>query len=282
MAASCIARPTNQPKCPPHLPPPLLCVSPPGHSPPTPHHHHCWSPHNSHPLSTPHPPTAAALLPPDPCSYTPTVGWACTNYHRIFRRPRGMYFSAADRGEMGSMVWNWPYAGVDAIVVTDGSRILGLGGLPGLPQQLLLPLGQRGLSRPAWLLCCARVGGNCWRPIPVFSACLPHLCCLSAPPGVGANGRSVSAYWHAGPLCNPASFFPAAISSRPFVLSSSPFLQPAPTRSPTLLPPCLACSRRPGRQRAGHPHRQAGPLRGRGGLPPREGASMRAGRGYQQ
>lgn len=41
--------------------------------------------------------------------YTPTVGWACLNYHLIYRRPRGMFFSAADRGEMASMVWNWPH-----------------------------------------------------------------------------------------------------------------------------------------------------------------------------
>ncbi len=30
----------------------------------------------------------------------PTVGWACMNYHKLYRRPRGMYFSANDRGEM--------------------------------------------------------------------------------------------------------------------------------------------------------------------------------------
>lgn len=34
--------------------------------------------------------------------YTPTVGWACLNYHKLYRRPRGMFFSAADKGHMMS------------------------------------------------------------------------------------------------------------------------------------------------------------------------------------
>lgn len=69
-----------------------------------------------------------------PIIYTPTVGWACLNYHKLFRRPRGMFFSKRDKGEMAAMTWNWPSQEVDAIVVTDGSRILGLGdqGLNGL------------------------------------------------------------------------------------------------------------------------------------------------------
>eukprot|EP00262_Sarcandra_glabra_P004188 TRINITY_DN1516_c0_g2_i2.p1 TRINITY_DN1516_c0_g2~~TRINITY_DN1516_c0_g2_i2.p1 ORF type:complete len:626 (+),score=110.52 TRINITY_DN1516_c0_g2_i2:156-2033(+) len=64
-----------------------------------------------------------------PIVYTPTVGLVCQNYSGLFRRPRGMYFSAEDRGEMMSMAYNWPADQVDMIVVTDGSRILGLGDL---------------------------------------------------------------------------------------------------------------------------------------------------------
>lgn len=64
-----------------------------------------------------------------PVVYTPTVGKVCQNYSGLFRRPRGMYFSSEDRGEMVSMVYNWPSDQVDMIVVTDGSRILGLGDL---------------------------------------------------------------------------------------------------------------------------------------------------------
>ncbi|KAI8021680.1 hypothetical protein LOK49_LG03G01820 [Camellia lanceoleosa] len=51
------------------------------------------------------------------------------NYSGLFRRTRRMYFSAADRGEMMSMVYNWPADQVDMIVVTDGSRILSLSDL---------------------------------------------------------------------------------------------------------------------------------------------------------
>ncbi|CAN0875686.1 NAD-dependent malic enzyme 1, mitochondrial [Linum grandiflorum] len=61
--------------------------------------------------------------------YTPTAGRVCQNYSGLFRRPRGMFFSAADRGEMMSMVYNWPAEQVHVIVLTDGSSIMGLGDL---------------------------------------------------------------------------------------------------------------------------------------------------------
>mmetsp|Transcript_46861 Transcript_46861/g.69680 ORF Transcript_46861/g.69680 Transcript_46861/m.69680 type:complete len:621 (-) Transcript_46861:780-2642(-) len=64
-----------------------------------------------------------------PLIYTPTVGQACKEFAKLFRRPRGMYFTEEDRGHMAAMIYNWPHKDVHVIVVTDGSRILGLGDL---------------------------------------------------------------------------------------------------------------------------------------------------------
>jgi malate dehydrogenase (oxaloacetate-decarboxylating)(NADP+) len=64
-----------------------------------------------------------------PIVYTPVVGQACQEFGHIYRRARGMYFAASEQACFPQMVQSWPEPEVDVVVVTDGSRILGLGDL---------------------------------------------------------------------------------------------------------------------------------------------------------
>ena len=64
-----------------------------------------------------------------PLVYTPTVGDACEEFGHIFRHSKGIFISHKLKGRMAEVLRNWPEKDVRFIVVTDGSRILGLGDL---------------------------------------------------------------------------------------------------------------------------------------------------------
>jgi malic enzyme len=65
-----------------------------------------------------------------PVIYTPTVGRACEEFSHIYRRPRGIYVSAENRGSVAETLRSAPrLEDVRIIVVTDNEGILGLGDL---------------------------------------------------------------------------------------------------------------------------------------------------------
>ncbi|MBT4767026.1 MAG: oxaloacetate-decarboxylating malate dehydrogenase, partial [Phycisphaerae bacterium] len=64
-----------------------------------------------------------------PIVYTPTVGEACEKFGHILRKAHGVYLPVTAKGHIKKWLRNWFHQDIRFIVVTDGSRILGLGDL---------------------------------------------------------------------------------------------------------------------------------------------------------
>ncbi|CAG9999767.1 unnamed protein product [Clonostachys byssicola] len=64
-----------------------------------------------------------------PLVYTPTIGDVCLQYSTLYTRPEALYISIKQRKSIRTMLENWPCRDPEICVVTDGSRILGLGDL---------------------------------------------------------------------------------------------------------------------------------------------------------
>ncbi|KAF9220982.1 hypothetical protein BS17DRAFT_713010 [Gyrodon lividus] len=101
-----------------------------------------------------------------PILYTPTVGEACVNYSHIWRRPEGLYVSIEDKGHIREVLSTWQNLHDSRIaVVTDGSRILGLGdlGANGLPisiGKLDLYIAGAGIKPNSTVPICLDLGTN--------------------------------------------------------------------------------------------------------------------------
>jgi malate dehydrogenase (oxaloacetate-decarboxylating) len=62
-----------------------------------------------------------------PIVYTPTVGLGCQLFSHIFRKARGLFLSLPLKDRIAGILGHSRFDGIEAIVVSDGERILGLG-----------------------------------------------------------------------------------------------------------------------------------------------------------
>lgn len=91
-----------------------------------------------------------------PLVYTPTIGDVCLQYSTLYTHPEALYISIKQRKSIATILRNWPYPDPSIAVVTDGSRILGLGDLGvngvGIPVS--------GLAWPAQPMCFKSLSGG--------------------------------------------------------------------------------------------------------------------------
>lgn len=99
------------------------------------------------------------LMEMTPIVYTPVVGAACQQFGHIYRKNRGMYLSLHDKGHIREIFNNWKQDEVDIIVISDGSRILGLG-----------DLGANGMGIPIGKLALYVAGGGIYpcKTLPIL------------------------------------------------------------------------------------------------------------------
>ncbi|KAI8801618.1 hypothetical protein BJ742DRAFT_836707 [Cladochytrium replicatum] len=66
-----------------------------------------------------------------PIIYTPTIGEVCIKFSAIITPGfnEGLFLPVSDKHRVTDILGNWPYPSPDICVITDGSRILGLGDL---------------------------------------------------------------------------------------------------------------------------------------------------------
>lgn len=78
------------------------------------------------------------------------IGEVCQRWNRQFREPVGMYLSAFHhRGRFRDVLRNWPTHSAQIIVITDGSRVLGLGDLG--TNGVAISIGKVGHARDGWV-----------------------------------------------------------------------------------------------------------------------------------